>query len=333
MGNSTSNPNDPNNGKRSSGSKRYSITQDYKLTQNILGKGGSSHVVEAIAKKSTQTIIHEKRNSRPKTPVGIHKQPSIIQEEKTGDFDHDSGNNLNVTTNNNNTKNGNNNNIGTNVNITTNTDNKENDNNNNNGTDTPKSNRSSGNKIIIPSLLKLNSGNNNSNISDNSSNHSNSNRNTPKLGNNNSSSSSNHSRNNTPKHGRSGHVPQSSLGKTGISIKFNGKMPVEKCAIKIIGKKNQSVSAESLFTREISILEELQGHPNILQLYDYRETKANFYIIMQLCNGGSLMKRIQTLDKEYRINETNGAVMFKDILSCIQHCHNKNVVHCDLKPG
>ena len=319
MGNSTSNPKDPN-AKRHSNPKKYNINQDYKLTQNILGKGGSSHVVEAIPKKNTQTIIHEKRNSKPKAlPPSIGKQPSIIQEEKTIDFDdeeqlpNDDTDQLTTSTNTNTNTNTNNNHLTTlTSNNSSNTGESNTTSNNINRTDTPKSNRSSDNKIIPLTGLYSN----NSNKSDTS------NDGTPKLG-------------STPKYQHTSVLSQTSL-KNDPSIKLNPRISAEKCAIKIIPKKSSHqtlATAESLFTREISILEELQGHPNILQLFDHRETKQNFYIITQLCNGGSLMKRIQTHEKEYRINEENGCKIFKDILSCIEHCHNKNIVHCDLKPG
>ncbi len=37
-------------------------------------------------------------------------------------------------------------------------------------------------------------------------------------------------------------------------------------------------------------------HPNIQNVYDYKEDLYNFYIIMEYCNGGKLIKKIEELE-------------------------------------
>ena len=96
---------------------------------------------------------------------------------------------------------------------------------------------------------------------------------------------------------------------------------------------NATYSSKLIYDREIGILKQLQDNENIVKLLDYKETRSDYYIVMQLCQGGSLMKRISTSNVKYQITEKIGAELIKTMLNCVEYCHSKNIVHCDLKPG
>jgi len=100
-------------------------------------------------------------------------------------------------------------------------------------------------------------------------------------------------------------------------------------AIKVIDKKmlNSSTDLES-FLNEVSMLKSLD-HPNIVKVFEYYQDSRNYYLITELCSGGELFERIISRGS---FNEAQAAHYMKAILSVIAYCHERNIVHCDLKP-
>ena len=86
------------------------------------------------------------------------------------------------------------------------------------------------------------------------------------------------------------------------------------------------------FQREISILMKAD-HPNIIKLYEYFESKNNFYLVMEECNGGELFdKIIEHIDNDEMYTEKEAAEIIMEIMSAIEYCHNNGICHRDLKP-
>ena len=81
------------------------------------------------------------------------------------------------------------------------------------------------------------------------------------------------------------------------------------------------------FETEIKLLS-LLDHPNIVRLFEVFEDDKNFYLIMELCNGGNLVSRMK--DNKYK--EKAAAVLMEQIVSAIAYCHEKGICHRDLKP-
>ena len=92
-------------------------------------------------------------------------------------------------------------------------------------------------------------------------------------------------------------------------------------ALKIIAK-NKFVEEMDPKT-EFEILKQLD-HPNILRLFEYYEDMQNYYLIMEICVGGELFKRILTLKN---FSERRAAFIVFQVLSAISYCHDKNIVH------
>jgi len=100
-------------------------------------------------------------------------------------------------------------------------------------------------------------------------------------------------------------------------------------AMKVIKKRYQYNSQEEeKIIKEIQILRKLD-HPNIIKVYEFYNTKAEFYIISELCSGGELFDRIIKLKK---LDETVAAYVMKQLLSAILFCHKNQIIHRDLKP-
>ena len=79
------------------------------------------------------------------------------------------------------------------------------------------------------------------------------------------------------------------------------------------------------------ILKQFQ-HPNIIKLYDVKVTENYVYLIMEYCNGGSLLEALNHYKKCYGKPFTENIVQFlmKQILSAIQFLHKNGVIHRDL---
>ncbi|OVA16136.1 Protein kinase domain [Macleaya cordata] len=88
--------------------------------------------------------------------------------------------------------------------------------------------------------------------------------------------------------------------------------------------KNGAVNAR----REISIMRILPNHPNIIRLKETYEDKEATHLVMEFCEGGQLFDRITT---KGHYSEHEAANTFRTIMEVIKTCHNRKVMHRDLK--
>ena len=80
--------------------------------------------------------------------------------------------------------------------------------------------------------------------------------------------------------------------------------------------------------REIGILKELH-HDNIVNLHEVMSSKDKIFMVMELVTGGDLFDRIAV---QGPLKESEGRIMFSQILSALTYCHQQGVCHRDLKP-
>ena len=86
------------------------------------------------------------------------------------------------------------------------------------------------------------------------------------------------------------------------------------------------------FRREIEILKKMD-HPNIIRIYEVYESERSLYIVMEECKGGEIFDRIiEHIQNKQMYSEKDAAIIFQQVMSCIQYCHNQNICHRDLKP-
>ncbi|XP_061828957.1 serine/threonine-protein kinase SIK2 isoform X1 [Nerophis lumbriciformis] len=98
-------------------------------------------------------------------------------------------------------------------------------------------------------------------------------------------------------------------------------------AIKIIDKTQlDAVNLEKIY-REVQIMKMLD-HPHIIKLYQVMETKNMLYLVTEYAKNGEIF---DYLAKHGPLSELEARRKFWQILSAVEYCHNRNIVHRDLK--
>jgi len=98
-------------------------------------------------------------------------------------------------------------------------------------------------------------------------------------------------------------------------------------AIKIIDKTQLNQTSLQKLFREVRIMKFLD-HPNIVKLYEVIETDKTLYLIMEYASGGEVF---DYLVAHGRMKEKEARAKFRQIVSSVQYCHQKHVIHRDLK--
>ncbi|XP_076847200.1 MAP/microtubule affinity-regulating kinase 4 isoform X2 [Brachyhypopomus gauderio] len=98
-------------------------------------------------------------------------------------------------------------------------------------------------------------------------------------------------------------------------------------AIKIIDKTQLNPTSLQKLFREVRIMKTLR-HPNIVQLFEVIETEKTLYLIMEYASGGEVF---DYLVSHGRMKEVEARAKFRQIVSAVHYCHQKNIVHRDLK--
>lgn len=127
------------------------------------------------------------------------------------------------------------------------------------------------------------------------------------------------------------------IGKGGFASVYEaahqktGKM----AAIKILHREFLGqTEIEHRFLREAKVLLELNS-PQVVKLYDFgfcEDKELGIYLIMEWCKGQTLSDAISHRPAR-RFAPSEAFALFSQLLSGLQHIHQKRVVHRDLKPS
>ena len=104
-------------------------------------------------------------------------------------------------------------------------------------------------------------------------------------------------------------------------------------ATKVIKKSvADSPKVKKYFHNEIQILKEI-NHKNIMKLIELKQSEENYYLVCELCNGGSLHHCINKYLKMYRkpFSEEIVQYLMKQIIKALQYLHSNHIIHRDLK--
>ncbi|KAG1056927.1 hypothetical protein G6F43_001207 [Rhizopus delemar] len=103
----------------------------------------------------------------------------------------------------------------------------------------------------------------------------------------------------------------------------------QKVAIKIIDKQAHDYRVMSRLVREITIMELLQ-HPSIVKLHETFESCDSLFLIMEYVPGWNLDEYLQK-QQDGALDEDEARLLFRQLVTAVDFCHKKWVVHRDLK--
>lgn len=100
-------------------------------------------------------------------------------------------------------------------------------------------------------------------------------------------------------------------------------------AIKILrGSLSKDPITLMRFQREASAISKL-SHPNVVDVYDVGEFKGHHYIVMEYVRGRTLK---QLIAQRGALHKEEALDIMKQLTMAIQHAHEHNIIHRDVKP-
>ncbi|XP_044300103.1 serine/threonine-protein kinase Nek5 isoform X1 [Varanus komodoensis] len=121
-------------------------------------------------------------------------------------------------------------------------------------------------------------------------------------------------------------IGEGSFGKVFLA---KGKEDYQQCVIKEINLTKMSRKEKESSQEEVSLLARMK-HPNIVAFYTSFHEKNKLYIIMEYCDGGDLMKRIN-MQHGVLFDEDKILGWFVQICLGLKHIHDRKILHRDVK--
>ncbi|NXG08268.1 NEK5 kinase, partial [Sakesphorus luctuosus] len=121
-------------------------------------------------------------------------------------------------------------------------------------------------------------------------------------------------------------IGEGSFGKIFLA---KGKLDNEPCVIKEINLTKMPVKEKESSQKEVILLAKM-NHANIVTFYASLQEKNKLYIVMEYCDGGDLMKRIN-MQHGVLFDEDQILSWFVQISLGLKHIHDKKILHRDVK--
>ena len=86
---------------------------------------------------------------------------------------------------------------------------------------------------------------------------------------------------------------------------------------------------------EVEAMQRLQECLNVVHLYQAYEDEESVYLLMEMCSGGEVVKRVrsQQNNQEYVHSEESVARVMRTVLLTCMQCHARGIHHRDIKPS
>lgn len=124
------------------------------------------------------------------------------------------------------------------------------------------------------------------------------------------------------------------LGQGSFGTVWRGKLKStnEVVAIKALDKRlmREKAFPEQFVHLEVELMREFRWHAGCVQLRDFVEESATFFLILEFCGGGDLEDA--TKDKNIMLGERQTRRIMQQMLEAISYMHERAVCHRDIKP-
>lgn len=107
--------------------------------------------------------------------------------------------------------------------------------------------------------------------------------------------------------------------------KISNRLVAIKCLEKIYFQSDQ---CREKVANEISIMQSLQSHPNVIQLLEVFENESTVFMVLEYASTGDLLKYIR--GKQQLPLDTIRRILVQLVLA-LQHIHSRGVLHRDVK--
>ncbi|XP_063171466.1 serine/threonine-protein kinase Nek5 [Candoia aspera] len=121
-------------------------------------------------------------------------------------------------------------------------------------------------------------------------------------------------------------IGEGSFGKIFLARK---KEDNQQCVIKEINLTKMPRKEKESSQKEATLLAKMK-HPNIVAFYASLQEKNKLYIMMEYCDGGDLMKRIN-MQHGVLLDEDKILGWFVQIALGLKHIHDRKILHRDIK--
>ncbi|KFO05058.1 Serine/threonine-protein kinase Nek5, partial [Balearica regulorum gibbericeps] len=121
-------------------------------------------------------------------------------------------------------------------------------------------------------------------------------------------------------------IGEGSFGKIFLA---KGKVDNEQCVIKEIDLTKMPMKEKEASQEEVILLAKMK-HANIVTFYASMQEKSKLYIVMEYCDGGDLMQRIN-MQHGVLFHEDQILSWFVQISLGLKHIHDKKILHRDVK--
>jgi serine/threonine-protein kinase ULK2 len=99
-------------------------------------------------------------------------------------------------------------------------------------------------------------------------------------------------------------------------------------AVKVVKKSSLTPRLFNNLKNEINILTKINS-PHVIRLTDIQRTENNFYLVMELCNGGDL-ENLKAL-RGGRFQELEARIILQQLVAGFKEIYKQQVMHRDLK--
>ncbi|XP_036965989.1 serine/threonine-protein kinase Nek5-like isoform X5 [Acanthopagrus latus] len=123
-------------------------------------------------------------------------------------------------------------------------------------------------------------------------------------------------------------IGEGAFGKAFL-VQDKGSGGDRQCVVKQVHLRQMSAREKEASTKEVTLLSKMK-HPNIVTFITSFQERGSLYIVMEYCDGGDLMKKIN-LQRGVHFTEEQIVGWFVQICLGLKHIHDRKILHRDIK--